>query len=561
MTSNLLGKVVVGKAFLSLNERLRQKFPKRGGKIPMMLNKRKSKWRPKRRSLSSLRTSGTYSSFSRKRGGGPVLFIIAALFLLAAVVLTIISYSRYKAVAVVYPHGSKIADIPVGGLSRDAAEERLKEAFGIPVELVYRDARVQLTPEALGFDPLIEETLNQADGQMAHQKWSAYLWGKEEQAPAFSMSLQSHQNYDAIRQTLQATFANRYDQAATASVPMVTSAQVQVGEPGLEMVNIDETITRIGTALASPNQRVVHLEVAETPALPVSWQNLETKLRQTILEEGFNGLVEIYLQDLQDSQLMHFASRGGTEMAVDVAYSAASTVKIPIMLSTMRRLSDPHPVLALNWMRSMIKDSLNPPADGLMKNYMDNNLGPLKVTDDLQELGYQNTFMAGFFEPGSPLLRKYETAANKRTDINLNPDVYNQTVPSEIGDLLARIYRCAKNDAPEYTFFGGQVTQAECQIMIDNLLSNRMGALIEVGTGIEGRVAHKHGWTNETDGLLHTISDVGIVYSPGGDYVLVIFIHSSQQLLFDAGNLLFARLSQSIYNAYNPYQQAIVYTD
>ncbi len=97
--------------------------------------------------------------------------------------------------------------------------------------------------------------------------------------------------------------------------------------------------------------------------------------------------------------------------------------------------------------------------------------------------------------------------------------------------------------------------------MVENLLSNRMGALIEVGVALEGSVAHKHGWTNALDGLIHSISDVGIVYSPGGDYVLVIFIHSSDQLLFEEGNLLFARLSQSIYNAYNPLQQAIVYTE
>lgn len=212
-------------------------------------------------------------------------------------------------------------------------------------------------------------------------------------------------------------------------------------------------------------------------------------------------------------------------------------------------------------MRAMIKDSLNPPADGLMKTYMDNNTGPLIVTADMFELGYRNTFLAGFFEPGSPFLQKFETPANTRTDIFINPDTYNQTVPSEIGDLLTRIYRCAEGNNPEAALFAGEVTQDECQIMIDNLLANRMGALIEVGTGIEGRVAHKHGWTSERDGLLHTISDVGIVYSPGGNYVLVIFIHTEDQLLFDVGNLLFARLSQSIYNAYNPLQQATVYTD
>lgn len=141
---------------------------------------------------------------------------------------------------------------------------------------------------------------------------------------------------------------------------------------------------------------MVQLRVEESPALAMLWENLEIKLRQTIEQEGFNGLVEIYLEDLQNGRLIHFATRGGTDVPVDVAYSGASTVKIPIMVSTMRRVSDPIPATASTWMKAMIQDSLNPPADGLMKNYMDNNTGPLMVTDDMRELGYQNTFMAGF---------------------------------------------------------------------------------------------------------------------------------------------------------------------
>jgi len=38
--------------------------------------------------------------------------------------------------------------------------------------------------------------------------------------------------------------------------------------------------------------------------------------------------------------------------------------------------------------------------------------------------------------------------------------------------------------------------------------------------------------------------------------VLIIFINSSKQLIFDEGNWLFARLSQVIYNAFNLQQQA-----
>ncbi len=502
-----------------------------------------------------------YRPYSRKRESNPILFVLAGMCFLAAIVLTVVNYTRFKSVGTVYPIGSTIADIPVGGLSRKAAEARLREAYSIPIELRYRGARVQINPEQLGFGWKMDETLHRADEQIPEAKWSAFLWGKRVEARPFNLPGQFSQDTSAIRMTLEQTFRNRYDQSPSASVPIVQSAHVLLGEPGFELSGIDAAVESISQSLTSPTQRVVELKVTETPALPVSWENLEIQLRQTIKLEGFDGLVELYLYDLQDDRMMHFATRGGVDVPVDVAYSGASTVKIPIMVSTMRQLNEPIPATALNWMRSMIKDSLNPPADGLMKNYLDNHLGPLKVTEDMMTLGYENTFMAGFFEPGSPLLRLFETPANLRRDVFLRPDTYNQTVPSEIGDLLKRIYRCAHNEGLESTLFDGQVTQGECQIMIDNLLANKMGALIEVGVGVEGRVAHKHGWTSETDGLLHTISDVGIVYSPGGNYVLVIFMHSENQLLFDTGNILFARLSQSIYNAYNPTQQAIVYTD
>jgi len=253
---------------------------------------------------------------------------------------------------------------------------------------------------------------------------------------------------------------------------------------------------------------------------------------------------------------MHIALRANQAVTPDVAYSAASTIKIPIMVSVMRRLEEPLPSQASNWMFQMIAESLNPPADGLMKAYLDNDSGPLMVTADLRELGYQNTFLAGYFEPGSPLLERINTPANQRRDIFLDPDFYNQTVPSETGDLLWKIYRCANQNE---LIFDGQVTASECQQMLNYLLENRIHALIEAGLPPEGRAAHKHGWTNDLDGLIHTISDSAVVYTPGGDYVLVIFAYTEEQFLYDTANQLFAKLSQSIYNAYNPEHQAAWY--
>jgi beta-lactamase class A len=263
------------------------------------------------------------------------------------------------------------------------------------------------------------------------------------------------------------------------------------------------------------------------------------------------------MEPLPQGTPLHFAVRANEPIPPDVAYSAASTIKIPIMVSVFNHLGEPTPELALGWMRGMITQSENPPADALMRTYLDENLGPLIVTEDMRTLGYQNTFLAGYFYSGAPLLQRIQTPANSRTDVYLDPDFYNQTVPSEIGDLLARIYRCAAaSETQQHDLFTGSVTPSECQTMLNLLAENKIGALIEAGLPPEGDAAHKHGWTSDLDGLLHTMSDAGIVSTPGGDYVLVIFINSSQQLMFDQGNWLFARLSQVIYNAFNLENQA-----
>jgi beta-lactamase class A len=104
--------------------------------------------------------------------------------------------------------------------------------------------------------------------------------------------------------------------------------------------------------------------------------------------------------------------------------------------------------------------------------------------------------------------------------------------------------------------FPGEITQSECQLIVDILSDNQIGLLIEAGLPPSAVVAHKHGWVQELDGLLHSMSDVAIVSTEGGDYVLNIFIYDAERLDFEAGNRLIARLSQTVYNFFNLQDQA-----
>jgi hypothetical protein len=99
--------------------------------------------------------------------------------------------------------------------------------------------------------------------------------------------------------------------------------------------------------------------------------------------------------------------------------------------------------------------------------------------------------------------------------------------------------------------FPGEITQNECRLMLAYLAANKIAVLIQAGVPDGTQVAHKHGWIIEGDGLLHSMSDVGIVYSPGGNYILTLFLYHPEQLFFDPSNELVAELSTAIYNYFN----------
>jgi beta-lactamase class A len=200
----------------------------------------------------------------------------------------------------------------------------------------------------------------------------------------------------------------------------------------------------------------------------------------------------------------------------------------------------------------MIDLSDNVATDTLMQDVLDPYNGPLMVTDDIKKLGLKNTFIVGYFYLGAPRLTTMITDANSRTDVNTNPDTYNQTTPQDIGLLLEDIYQCAQNGGGTFAVvFPGEITQTECQSMINYLLNNKLAVLLTAGLPDGTHIAHKHGWITESDGLMHSISDAGIIFSSGGDYVMTVYMYQPTQLLFDPANRLVAQLSNAVYNYFN----------
>ena len=411
----------------------------------------------------------------------PALRWISIICLLLAVGLTIYQLVSYSRIRANFPAGMVIAGVPVGGLDREQAAERLVQAYGVPVEVRYGDAIIQIRPGVVGFELDLESMLSAADLQRTDQPfWTSfwdYLWNRAT-APT-EIPLRANLSEDRLRAFLREEISPRYDRPPSAALPVAGSTQFSTGEEGT-VLDVDRAVTLIRDALWSSNARVVNLSFNKVSPPRPSLQNLQILLQQIIDVSGFDGITEIFLRDLETNQEIHFAYQNGTLLQPDIAFSGASVLKIPIMVSVYKEIEEPISQEASDLIASMIDRSDNPPADKLMMDYLSENTGPLIVSDDMQALGLENTFLAGYFYNGAPLLKRYETPSNSRTDIFTSPDVYDQTTPADIGMLLDDIYQCAESGGGTLVAaFPGQITQNECKSMVQFLSRNRIGVLIE----------------------------------------------------------------------------------
>lgn len=484
----------------------------------------------------------------------PLIRWVAILFVLIAILLTTIQVVSYSRIRNNFPLGMRVGKIPIGGLNYEEAAERLYTVFRSPIELDYADNLIQLRPAVLGFEPQVENMLAVADNQRVTEPfWQGFwdfLWNRN--IEEINIPLKADYNEERIREFLRTEIAPRYDTPATPPQPIPGTTQFAEGTPGTQL-DLDRATLQIVDALKSPINRRLTLSLDQATIPLPTLVDLEVLLKQIIDLSGFDGLVEYYMQDMNANRSIHFAYQENQDpIPPNIAFSSWSTIKIPVMITAFRKMDEPHRQEYLNIMEEMIEQSENSSTDELAMTVIDTTLSPLIITDDLQTLGLVNTFWAGHFYLGAPLLQRLETPANSREDIDTDPDIYNQTIPAEMGMLMEDIYQCAEmGGGALLAAFPEEITQAECRLMITYLARNQIAVLIQAGVPSGTTVAHKHGWANENDGYLHTIGDTALVYTPGGDYVLTIFVHHPVQAVFDPVNELFAELSRATYNYFN----------
>lgn len=486
---------------------------------------------------------------------------ISLLFLLTSVVLTAIQLVGYSRLRSNYPPGMTIGGVPVGGLDPTAAAQRLLQVYAAPVEIRYSGAVIHLDPAVVGFQLNLEAMLAAADLQRTGSSfWGGFwddLWNRSK--PGNDIPLIATYSEERLRSYLVNEISARYDQPPVPAQPIANSTDFAPGTQGT-VLDVERAVVLIENALYSPVNRTVSLSAQTIAAGRPSLQTLQLQLQQIVDQNGFDGIIDVYLLDLQTGEELHFAYQAGVNLPVnpDIAFTASSTIKIPVMVSVYRHSNGRLTPQQAALMTEMIQQSNNDATDALIMG-IDEARGPLIVSEDMRALGLENTFLAGYFYPGAYLLYNAITPANQRADVNTDPDPYNQTTPSDMGMLLADLYQCAEFGGGMVAVFPGQIDQTACREMISYLQQDRIGVLIQAGVPEGTIVAHKHGWvTDAATGVMHNASDAAIVYTPGGNYVLSIYTYHPVQIIWEQDNVsrtgvsrMFADISRTIYNYFN----------
>ncbi|MBN1565306.1 MAG: serine hydrolase [Anaerolineae bacterium] len=498
----------------------------------------------------------------------PILEILSALMLLMAIVLSMFELVTYSNQKDDLPTDLTVAGVAVGGLSESDAQARWERVYiEQPVQLVYDGNPIDLYPSEIGFRVNSEAMLAEARQQTTQERsfWIGFWNFLESRAvAAVTIPLDAEYEVSDLRDYLE-RLAVRYDEPSGEAGVDLTSLTFTSGTFGREL-DIDSAIAMIDQALRSPDApgRYVILPTLSTSSSGQSMNTLRDAILALMQNHGFDydgpdTVAAVYIMNLATGEEVHIQS--------DVPFGAVSTIKIPIMINLFR-----HELLVPNGseIAYLLTESLlcsNNASSNLLMQVVGDALGAAEqqlrdglnqVSCTAQSLGAQYTYIS------APLYvadRTYEfeavvcrpDAPSPSANIYTEPDAYSQTTAADMGLLLTQIYDCAQYGSGLHAIYPEDITQHECQQMINLLSGNRIGRLFELGIPEGIQIAHKNGW-----GPPGISADAAIIFTPGGNYVITMYTYERD---FDLNGLptlqaweLIEEVSRLTYNYFNPGQ-------
>ncbi len=293
-------------------------------------------------------------------------------------------------------------------------------------------------------------------------------------------------------------------------------------------------------------------EVAGVEVVPPSpeFAALGEQIAAMMLNAGFDPVTStfgaFFLMDLQTGEALSIGS--------DIAFSGMSVNKVAILADYFLTFESPLRDDQAITLAEAIVCSENISTNEMLSAIGGGSpfTGAERVSEMLAQLGLGDMFIYTpyandpFITPEAP----FNPAPRPGIDqVSAQPDPYNQLTINEIGALLNGMYQCAYNDSGILLeTFPDSFTPDECRDMLSIMNNNRVGNLLERGIPANIPLAHKHGWIDDTHG------DAGIIFSPGGTYILAVVMHGPTWLNFEQSEPLVADISRIVYNYFNPDQ-------
>ncbi|MCY4146518.1 MAG: serine hydrolase [Chloroflexi bacterium] len=492
----------------------------------------------------------------RRRSGFPWLLTLSLLLLVLATALLVYELLGFSRREEQLPSGISVAGINISSLSERDAVSRWERAYAEPVNLLYpaaNDAQIILLyPDQVGWrissEPMLASALRLGElGGGFWRRFVDYLLGIE-QVVARDIPLMADYQENALQAYLE-DIAARYDNSPGSATYDLQTLVVYPGASG-NTLDVPAAMRLVDSALRSAVDRTVDL-----PTLAANTQALRlSELRELIIAllddkgfifDGVNTVASVYVLDLQH----------GEEISIlgDVAFSAASTIKVPIMVEYFRVLTAP-PSQNEAWLLANSLLCSNNSSSNLIMEIIGNGdifRGLRRVSDTAQALGIGNTYITAPFYlgvAGQQLGSIQAPNTNPNPNFDTEADPFNQTTAEDMGALFNLIYDCANYDSGLALALPNAVTQRECQQMLELGSANDLLRLLQGGIPSGARISHKNGW------IADSVGDAGIVYSPNGrHYVISVFLWERSEFQ-DYQKLwsLVEEISRAAWNYFNP---------
>jgi beta-lactamase class A len=498
---------------------------------------------------AGLSTIGT----RRRRQRLPFIPIFSTLLLLAAISLFVVELINFSQQDDRLAAHLTVAGIDVGGLLPSEALARWEKAYASPVILYYENSPILLDPASVGFRTNRDTILAaaQATGDVQASFWSRFLnhLTRQEFQQNENVPLSADYQRSLLEQFLRDISA-RYDRPPGAAGYDVETLTTFPGTSGF-VLDIPAAVESIDRALRDPVNRTVVLPVKNEDASSPGINTLRDLIvdyldSQGFIHDGQTTVASVFIMDLKSGEEVNLLG--------DVAFAAASTAKVAILIDYFRYLPFA-PSKEDAWL--MVNSLLcsNNSSSNLIMQVIGNNdifAGLADVSRNAGYIGARNTYLTAPFDLGIEgqqlgSIPAPTTAPNP--NFNTQPDPFNQTTTEDLGTMFAMIYDCANYGSGLMAAYpNGEFTQTECKQMLNLMSANDLLRLLQGGIPPDIRIAHKNGWVADTHG------DAGIVFPPNGrDYVIAVFLWEDTEFLdYNRGWPLIEGISRAAWNYFSP---------